>query len=199
MTCTYWHCIHLVLAISWGLLLTACQVQVEDTPMPPTPPSTVAPTEEVTSTQVASTEVTPLATEPITPTSAQIGITGVVIAESDVGSQPDTPLGDQIVVAIDEEDASTLLGLPAGDWDTQALRFLHTSVSSSADGVFITRTDGDGRYMLPLEPGIYALCLADSAADGVTLELRGCGRVEVTVGAVQMVNISGGFGEILLE
>ena len=127
------------------------------------------------------------------------GLTGVVIAASDVASQPDTPLADQVVVAVGAEAASALLGLPAGDWDAQVLRFLHTTVAASANGIFTTQTDSSGRYRLLLEPGVYALCLADAAADGTLLEVRGCGRIEVAPATLQTVNVYSGFWEILLE
>jgi hypothetical protein len=189
----------LCLFILGSLLLAACSPVLDPqalaTPDAPAPTATEAqetPMPESVTPETPEEEASP------TPADAASGLRGVVVAESDVTGLPDTPLTGHTVVAVSEEAADARLGLPAEAWDVQTLRFLQTNVEE-ADGAFITTTDDEGRYELLLAPGVYALCLADLAADGVTLQTHGCGRVQVEPGRLHEVDISSGFGEILLQ
>jgi hypothetical protein len=170
-----------------GLLLAACQLEPLSPALPPS--ATVGPT----ATVAPVVEETPMHVE------SKAGLTGVVIAESDVTGLPDTPLAGHTVLAVAQAAAAAAIDLPPENWDDRSLRFLNATVERDAEGVFATTTDSDGRYELPLPPGVYALCLADVAADGIALQTHGCGQIQVEAGALQTVDISSGFGEILLQ
>lgn len=129
------------------------------------------------------------------------GITGQVVAASDVAGQPDVPLADQLVLAIPTESAPRLLGLDPAGLTQENLRFLHTTIDSPESQITTTLTDNDGNYSLELPPDEYVICLADadSPPAGFPVNTRGCGPVTVTSAELQRVDISSGFGEILLE
>jgi hypothetical protein len=129
------------------------------------------------------------------------GITGQVVSASDVGGQPDVPLADQLVLAIPVESAPRLLGLNLADLTQENLRFLHTTIVSQESQITTTLTDNQGNYTLQLPPDEYVICLADAESPpaGFPVNTRGCGRVTVPSGQLLRVDISSGFGEILLE
>jgi hypothetical protein len=128
-------------------------------------------------------------------------ITGVVIAASDVAGAPDAPLATQLVVAIPLELLGVLPGGIPGPPSDRDLRFLAVTVEAPEPQIATTFSDGQGHYTLPLAPGEYALCLADSdsaPSAAFPLTTRGCGRLAVQPGTPQQVDISSGFGEIVL-
>jgi hypothetical protein len=129
------------------------------------------------------------------------GVSGVVIAESDVRGQPDTPLAQQVVVLIPLDVLQGLVGSDRPLTDKQ-LRFLSVSIKEEHRGLVTGLTDAKGQYALAVPPGAYALCLADSEdADpaGLPLQTRGCGRVVVEPAQVTTADVSSGFREILLS
>ncbi|HSM54764.1 MAG TPA: hypothetical protein VK879_01300, partial [Candidatus Sulfomarinibacteraceae bacterium] len=159
-----------------------------------------APTAPATSTEVASEpadeEPAPTVTE-----DGQSGVRGVVTAYSDVGSLPDEPLAQQTVVIMPLEAAGALLGTTPSPTPDE-LRFLQMMLPDRDERITLAVSDAAGRYEATLEPGEYVLCLADAAGPSPTdypLAVRGCGAFMVPPGAVVEVNVSSGFGEILLE
>lgn len=155
-----------------------------------------------TSATAAPRATTPAPTAaPQTNAAGVSGISGAVIAASDVGGQPDRPLPGQLVVAIPIDLVGSLPGGPGGAPSDRDLRFLAVTVERQQNGVVTTLADAGGRYNLALAPGDYALCLADSSGAqpaGFPLTTRGCGRVAVQQGSVRAINISSGMGEIVL-
>jgi hypothetical protein len=63
-----------------------------------------------------------------------------------------------------------------------------------------TVSDAAGAYTLQLSPGDYLLCVAnsDSIPPALPARTRGCGRAAVSPGPLTRVDISSGFGEIVL-
>ncbi len=61
-------------------------------------------------------------------------------------------------------------------------------------------SDAAGGYTLLLDPGQYVLCVAESeqSPPDFPATTRGCGRTTVEAGQLRQVDISSGFGEILL-
>jgi hypothetical protein len=128
------------------------------------------------------------------------GLTGQVIAESDVSGQADEPLPGQMVLAVPVEKAGETLGAGGRDPTDEELRFLKAILPQADPALAVTTTDAAGDYTLLLDPGVYILCVADSeiTPPGFPATTRGCGRTQVTPGGLRRVDISSGFGEILL-
>ncbi|MFW6070474.1 MAG: hypothetical protein ACOC9X_05450 [bacterium] len=191
------------------LFLVACGdgavtpvAEVSESPPAQEPAATARATSEEAATDVPGDDPTPTATdEASSEANGQSGVRGIVTAYSDVGSQPDEPLAEQTVVILPLEAASSVLGTatsPAPD----ELRFLQTTVPEPDERVTLAVSDAAGRYEATLDPGNYVLCLADAAGPTPTdypLAVRGCGAFMVPAGAVVEVNVSSGFGEIVLE
>jgi len=133
-------------------------------------------------------------------TATPTGLAGQVLAASDVSGQPDVPLPDQLVLAVPVDEADEALGLGTASLDEAELRFLKADLAAPHPAVVVALTDSAGSYRLSLSPGDYLLCLADSDAMplGLPARTRGCGRATVTGGTVRRIDISSGFGEILL-
>jgi hypothetical protein len=140
------------------------------------------------------------ATAPAPPPGGQSGVAGLVVAASDVAGQPDTPLADQLVVAVPLAQADAVLSLGGAQPTPELLRFLKAQLPAGAPALTTTRSDARGQYALTLDPGGYVLCLADSAQQPPALPAttRGCGPVDVAAGQVQRADLSSGFGEVLL-
>jgi hypothetical protein len=127
-------------------------------------------------------------------------LTGQVIAASDVAGRPDVPLAGQMVVVVAVEQAGEVLGTGGSDLDDEALRFLKADLPQADSRIVVTLSDAAGSYTLLLPAGDYILCVADSDATppGFPAKTRGCGRTQVPAGALRRVDISSGFGEIVL-
>jgi hypothetical protein len=126
------------------------------------------------------------------------GVEGTVIMESDVISRPDVILANQLVLVFPEKAIMSLLG---GKVDPSELRFLRRTISESEEGMEMTLTDSDGHFAFSLVPGDYVLCLADSDGPNPAdfpATTRGCGQVTVQPNIMRQINVSGGYGEILL-
>lgn len=177
--------------------------EVSESPPAPEPAGTEPVTSTETATATPGEEPSPTVTIDETQTEAEdrSGVRGIVTSYSDVGSQPDEPLAEQTVVILPLEAASSVLGTassPAPD----ELRFLQTMVPAPDERVTLAVSDAEGRYEAALAPGDYVLCLADAAGPTPTdypLAVRGCGAFMVPAGAVVEINVSSGFGEIVLE
>jgi hypothetical protein len=143
----------------------------------------------------AGTEPTAAPADP-----TQTGLAGIVFYASDVTGRPDEPLPDQLVLAVPVEKASELLEPGSEQLADRELRFLKASLSAAHPEIHTTLSDSAGSYTLLLAPGEYLLCLADSEANppGFPAVTRGCGRAQVQPGELTNVDISSGFGEILL-
>jgi len=129
------------------------------------------------------------------------GINGEVLYESDVATQPDQPLVDQLVLVIPLKEASRILGINPDELNQETLRFLRSTITTNESQIITKLTDNEGKYIMELPPGEYVICLGDaeSPPEGFPVNTRGCGQVAVAAGALVQVNISSGFGEILLE
>jgi hypothetical protein len=123
-----------------------------------------------------------------------------VVAESDVSGHPDVPLPGQMVLAVPIEKAGEILGAGAQQLADNELRFLKADLPRADPAIAVTLSDAAGKYTLLLEPGQYILCVADSekTPPDFPATTRGCGRTEVPPGELRRVDISSGFGEILL-
>jgi hypothetical protein len=128
-------------------------------------------------------------------------LVGQIIAESDVSGQPDEPLPDQMVLAVPIEKAGEILGEGGISPPAEELRFLKANLLQADPAIAFTLSDAAGNYTLLLDPGEYILCLADSESTppGFPATTRGCGLTQVPPGELRHVDISSGFGEILLE
>jgi hypothetical protein len=128
------------------------------------------------------------------------GLTGVVLSASDVSGQPDLPLADQLLLAIPAAKAGQFLGLQGEELAPARLRFLKAGLPHRDSSIAVTLSDAAGRYTLLLEPGDYVLCVAESEEKppDFPATTRGCGLVQVREGELRRVDISSGFGEILL-
>jgi hypothetical protein len=137
---------------------------------------------------------------PASPQPAHTGLVGTVFYASDVSGRPDEALPDQLVLAVPVEKASELLAPGAEQLADRELRFLKASLPEAHPEIQTTLSDSTGSYTLLLAPGEYLLCLADSEASppGFPAVTRGCGRAQVQPGGLTQVDISSGFGEILL-
>jgi hypothetical protein len=128
------------------------------------------------------------------------GLAGVVLSASDVTGQPDQPLAGQLLVALPAAQAGEVLGLGSQTLDPARLRFIKASLPQKDSSMAVTLSDADGRYTLLLNPGEYVLCVADSEKSPADFPAttRGCGLATVLAGRIRQVDISSGFGEILL-
>jgi hypothetical protein len=127
-------------------------------------------------------------------------LTGQIFAASDVSGRPDEPLPAQMVLAIPLLRASEILGQARLDLTDDRLRFQKARLRQADPALRVTLSDAGGNYTLLLDPGEYVVCVADSETTppGFPATTRGCGRTEVLPGALRRVDISSGFGEILL-
>jgi hypothetical protein len=127
-------------------------------------------------------------------------LTGQVIAESDVSGRPDEPLPGQMVLAVPVDKAGEFLGVGGGSLTERDLRFLKASLPQADPAIAVTMSDAAGKYTLPLDPGEYILCVADTeeTPPDFPATTRGCGQTQVRSGELRQVDISSGFGEILL-
>lgn len=195
-----WFC--LACGLLWGAAGCGATTGEESVPAPTAPPPTAsaeAPAEPPTATL-------PPAGIPAggTPTGAaqpiSSGLAGLVFSASDVSGQPDTPLPGQALIAIPAADAADTLGLSGSPTDDE-LRFLKTAIQSPDSQVAAVVTDAQGRYRLALPPGDYILCVGEeetAAPVRFPVSTRGCGRVTVPAEGGKTVDVSSGFGEILL-
>jgi len=128
------------------------------------------------------------------------GLTGQVVAESDVSGQPDVSLPGQMVLAVPVEKAGKILGAGSERLTDEELRFLKANLPRADPAIEVTLTDAAGNYTLLLDPGEYVLCVADSekTPPDFPATTRGCGRTQVPPGELRQVDVSSGFGEILL-
>ena len=130
-------------------------------------------------------------------------ISGHVVSASDVSGQPDVPLVRQVVIALPLATLRDMADQPLTEAD---LRFFSHLLPGALPGAILALTDARGTYALELAPGTYALCLAYPAAGTAEgpqptdfpLEVRGCGRLDLATGQARTVDVSVGFGEILL-
>jgi hypothetical protein len=133
-------------------------------------------------------------------------LSGTVVSESDVAGQPDTPLAGAAVVVMPLDALAAMAGLPHVEPSDRELRFLSFTIDREVAGMAVDVTDVLGHYALALPAGEYGLCLAYSEETGTVpsepqlpLGVRGCGRLVLQEGQTRVVNVSSGFGEILLE
>ncbi len=128
------------------------------------------------------------------------GLTGQVIGASDVTGQSDQALANQMVVAIPVAQAQEFLGAGSERLTAAELRFLKANLPQADPAIVVTLSDAAGKYTLLLDPGEYILCLADSQKmpPAFPATTRGCGRTQVLPGELRRVDVSSGFGEILL-
>lgn len=136
-----------------------------------------------------------------TATGAPTGATlvGTVVSASDVASQPDTPLPDQLLLLLPAAQAPELLGV--SELTEEALRFLATTVAQAPPALTAVRTGPDGTFRLTVEAGSYVLCLADAEGDTPTAppyRTRGCAPLTLAPGETLAVEVSTMFGEIVL-
>lgn len=176
----------------------------ERTPTVPaaTPAATTAAPEEPNQTPVLTgTEDSVMTTTPgRTSQPPASGLAGLIFSASDVTGQADTPLPDQAIVAIPEAEAAGILGLSSPPTAEQ-LRFLKATIGAARPQMGVTVSDAQGKYSLALPAGGYILCVGEentSAPASFPLRTRGCGQVSVPPSGVKTVDISSGFGEILL-
>jgi hypothetical protein len=155
-----------------------------------------APSPPVAVTKAATIESPSIPTSQIEPA----GLTGQVVAESDVAGQPDTALPKQMVLAIPAASAAEILGIDSQMLGDAKLRFLKAHLSQADPAISIALSDAVGKYSLFLTPGEYVLCVADAEnmAPSFPATTRGCGRTSVPPGKLRQVDISSGFGEIVL-
>jgi hypothetical protein len=134
-------------------------------------------------------------------TNQPVEISGVIFSASDVSGYPDVPLPDQIILAVPLGKAEETLGAGANRLEDRKLRFLKVKVSGADPPVNMTLSDPSGKYSLLLPPGDYVLCVLESETTPPSLPAttRGCGRAEVAPGESKHIDISSGFGEILLQ
>jgi hypothetical protein len=175
-----------------GLLsgLLACQAtsraQKQDQPTTSLP---------VVATKAASMESAAIPT----PQTGPVGLTGQVVAESDVSGHPDTVLSNQMVLAIPAARAE-VLGVGSHLLKDAELRFLKAKLSKADPAITSGLSDAAGNYSLLLAPGEYILCVADAenTPPSFPATTRGCGQTSVPPGKLRRVDISSGFGEIVL-
>lgn len=165
------------------------------------PPVTQAgsPTEAPVSSPSQTSQAAPTVTAAAT-VIGPAGLTGHVLAASDVSGQPEAPLPDQLVLAVPVDQADDVLGPGTTGLDETGLRFLKSDLPAPHPALAAAVTDAAGRYSLVLAPGEYVLCVADAEATPPIFpaRTRGCGRATVPPGALGQVDLSSGFGEILL-
>ncbi|MEJ2211636.1 MAG: hypothetical protein P8129_21730 [Anaerolineae bacterium] len=187
------------------LALAACGV--EPTPPQPTPTAS-APTGGPSATSTPAPSPAAIATASATANpGAPARLSGTVVAESDVSGQPDVPLAVTAVVAMPLERLAGLVGIPPAGLTDRELRFLSLTLAQRVAGMAVDLTDPEGHYEMTLPAGEYALCLAypESSPAGpageppLPLNIRGCGRLALEAGQTRIVDVSSGFGEILLK
>jgi len=153
------------------------------------------------SSPAVATKAASMETPPIpTPQAGPAGLTGQVVAESDVSGRPDAALPNQMVLAIPAARAAEILGIGGQALEDAQLRFVKASLARADPAIAIALSDAAGSYSLILAPGEYVLCVADaeSAPPGFPATTRGCGRTAVPPGKLRRVDISSGYGEIVL-
>jgi hypothetical protein len=128
------------------------------------------------------------------------GLAGLVFYASDVSGQPDQPLAGQLLMAVPAARAGEILGTGPGELTDAQLRFLKADLPRRDPASAVTLSDAAGKYTLLLDPGEYVLCVLDAEATppDFPATTRGCGRTQVMPGELRRVDISSGFGEILL-
>jgi hypothetical protein len=128
------------------------------------------------------------------------GLSGTVLSASDVAGQPDQPLAKQLLLAVPAAQAGGVLGLEGQELDPARLRFIKAELLRVDPSMTVTLSDAAGRYNLLLDPGEYVLCVADSekSPPDFPATTRGCGLAMVLAGQLRCVDISSGFGEIVL-
>jgi hypothetical protein len=143
---------------------------------------------------------TPASPGASTPQPGLEGFIGTVYSASDVSGIPDEPLPGQVVVALPVAAAPEILGQQP-PLDAERLRFLSLNLDEQDPPLASAVSGEDGAYLLPLPPGDYVLCLGESAGlpGSFPIAVRGCGLASIAQGEARQVNISSGFGEILLE
>ena len=162
------------------------------------------PTEQPAEPTVATlpvSETAAMATPTFLATPAVLaGLTGQVIGASDVTGQSDQALANQMVVAIPVAQAREFLGAGSERLTDVELRFLKANLLHADPAIVVTLSDAAGNYTLRLPPGDFVICLADSEniPPGFPARTRGCGRTHVAPGKLRRVDISSGFGEIVL-
>jgi hypothetical protein len=136
----------------------------------------------------------------LTPDTKPAGLTGQVISYSDVAGQPDTPLPNQMVLGFPADKMAEILGAGKEALSDRELRFLKASLTGANPAIVSTLSGTGGEYTLFLDPGETILCVADSekTPPDFPATTRGCGRTHVLPGELRRVDISSGFGEILL-
>jgi hypothetical protein len=105
-----------------------------------------------------------------------------------------------MVLAVLAEKSGEILGVDRQSLTERTLRFLKASLPQADPAIAITLSDADGNYTLLLDPGEYIVCVADSeeTPPDFPATTRGCGQTQVIQGELRQVDISSGFGEILL-
>ncbi len=178
--------IMLLFALGLAWLLAGCGA----------PPGRATPTPAL----VPTTATAQPAVSPTAAVGGQRGLAGVVVAASDVTGQPDTPLADQLVLAVALAQADAILGLGGRAPTRELLRFLKADLPASDPAIVTTLSDSQGRYTLALAAGRYVLCLADATQPPPALPAttRGCGLVDVPTSGVGRADLSSGFGEVVV-
>jgi hypothetical protein len=135
-----------------------------------------------------------------TPETKPTGLTGQVLSYSDVSGQPDEPSPNQLVLAFPAEKMGEILGPGRENLNDKDLRFLKANLPGANPAVTSALSDAAGNFTLLLAPAEYILCVADSeiVPPDFPATTRGCGRTHVLPGVLKPVDISSGFGEILL-
>jgi hypothetical protein len=105
-----------------------------------------------------------------------------------------------MVLAVPIDQAAGILGVGSDQLAPAQLRFLKASLAQADPAAAVTLSDADGNYTLLLDPGAYVLCVLDSekTPPDYPAVTRGCGQAQVLAGELRQVDISSGFGEILL-
>ena len=170
------------------VLLAACAGEVDES----------LPGDDEPATPSAGT-ATALPTAEATVASAGATLSGTVISASDVGSQPDTPLPDQLVLLLPAAQAPDLLGVST--LTEEALRFLGAMVEQAPPALSALRTGPDGEFNLTVAASTYVLCLADNEGATPTAppyQTRGCAPLTLEAGETLSVEVSTMFGEIVV-
>lgn len=182
--------------ILFAVLLAACGSGVDES-LPGDDETATRPAR--TATALPAEGATLLPTGPATAAAVAATLSGTVVSASDVGSQPDTPLPDQLVLLLPAAQAPDLLGVST--LTEEALRFLGATVDQAPPALSALRTGPDGEFSLTVAAGIYVLCLADN--EGVTptappYQTRGCAPLTMEAGETLSVEVSTMFGEIVV-
>jgi hypothetical protein len=177
-----------------GVLFSLAGCQVSTAPTPRSQADTLTPTQSPP-TIPPETAHTPAAGQ-VQPT----GFTGKIISASDVSGQPDVPLPNQMILAVAVQNAARILGAGTETLPEKDLRFLKATLSQADPAILVTASNANGEYTLLLSQGEYIVCLANSeqTPPGFPASTRGCGRVQAQAGELRHLDISSGFGEILI-